>query len=168
MSRRLSKVGVFGQRLCQQVQFFFAAICFLLTESICRRTGNDVQSVYSLNNNSPEPICLPAACHSFLLPFLHTFAFTSVREAAVAVYVFCLFPHVPEDSATHASQRLKSPGSIQTALFSCLSSRKMYGSQKLPPWVFTCQRSCLLQRKYRTCPIFFLPIKTAPMGTRDD
>lgn len=85
-------MSVWAWRLCQQVRFFCSYLLFLLTESICRRTGNDVQSVYILSNSSPEPICLPAACHSFLLPFLHTFAFTSLREAAVAVYVFCLFP----------------------------------------------------------------------------
>lgn len=84
-------MSVWALRLCQQVRFFCSYLLFCW-QSICRHTGNDVQSVYSLNNSSPEPICLPAACHSFLLPFLHTFAFTSLREAAVAVYVFCLFP----------------------------------------------------------------------------
>lgn len=157
-------MSVWALRLCQQVQFF-AAICFLLTESVCWHTENDVQSVYSLNNSSPKPIRLPAACHSFLFPFLYTFAFTSVREAVVALH-FLPFPmslRIPPLMPANISN----PPTSSKLLCLAVYHHIICSVVKLPPWVFTCQRSCLLQRKYRTCPIF-LPTKTASMGTRDD
>lgn len=153
-------MSVWALRLCQQLQFF-AAICFLLTESICWHTGSDVQSVYSLNNSSLKPIRLPAACHSFLFPFLHTFAFTSVREAVVALrflpFLISLriLPLMPAN--------ISNPPTSSKLLCLALYHHIICSVVKLPPWVFTCQRSCLLQCKYRTCPIF-LPTKTAPNG----
>lgn len=150
-------LSVWALRLCQQVQgwFFFSAICFLSTESIFWHTGNDVKSVYSLNNSSPKPLCLPVACHSFLFPFLHTLAYTSVREAVVAVR-FLPFPTSLRILQLMPANISNPPTSSKLLCFA-VYHHVICSAVDLLPWVFTCQRSCLLQRKYRTCPIFYPP-----------
>lgn len=138
VSRRLSKLWVFKTLSTSRFFFvclFFAAICFLLTESICWHTGNDVQSEYSLNS-SPKPIRLPAACHSFLFPFLHTV------HTVVAVH-FLPFPTSLRILLLMPANISNPPDFIQTALFHCLSSRNMFGrraasmSLYLPALLFT-------------------------------